>query len=284
MGLNQLEVKKIVKRALAEDIGSGDITTSLTVPPGSVCRAQIIAKEEGVIAGLDVAALVFTQVAERHSDKEPAFCSGVADGASVRPGDVAAEIAGPTAVILTGERTALNFLQRMSGIATKTARLVELVKHTGAKVTDTRKTTPGLRILEKYAVRVGGGRNHRFGLYDAILIKDNHIRAAGGIKEAIQAAKSGALHGIKIEVEADTIEQVKLALEAGAEMILLDNMYLAALKQAGALCKGKAVTEASGGVTEANIAAIAETGVDLISVGALTHSAKALDLSLEIVG
>ena len=283
MRLNQIEVEEIVKRALAEDIGSGDITTSLTVPPGSVCRAQIVAKEEGVIAGLDVAALVFAQVAERYSDKEPVFRSGVADGASVRPGDIAAEIASPTAVILTGERTALNFLQRMSGIATKTARLVELVKHTGARVADTRKTTPGLRILEKYAVRVGGGRNHRFGLYDAVLIKDNHIRAAGGIREAIQAAKSGAPHGIKIEVEADTIEQVKLALEAGAEMILLDNMGLAALKQAVALCKGRAVTEASGGVTEDNIAAIAETGVDLISVGALTHSADALDLSLEIV-
>ncbi|HUV04622.1 MAG TPA: carboxylating nicotinate-nucleotide diphosphorylase [Armatimonadota bacterium] len=283
MSLNLPEVKEIIRRALDEDIGSGDITTSLTVPPESVCRAKIVAKEEGVIAGLDVAALVFAQVAERYSDKEPVFRSEVADGAPVRPGDVAAEITGSTAVILTGERTALNFLQRMSGIATKTAGLVELVKHTVAKVTDTRKTTPGLRILEKYAVRVGGGRNHRFGLYDAVLIKDNHIRAAGSITEAVRAAKSGAPHGIKIEVEADTIEQVKLALDAGAEMILLDNMDLATLRQAVALCKGKAVTEGSGGVTEQNIAAIAETGVDLISVGALTHSAKALDLSLEIV-
>ena len=284
LDLNLPQVEEIVKRALAEDIGSGDITTSLTVPPESICRAQIVAKEEGVIAGLDVAALVFAQVAERYSGTEPAFRSGIADGSSVHSGDVIAEITGSTAVVLTGERTALNFLQRMSGIATKTAGLVELVKQNGAKVTDTRKTTPGLRILEKYAVRVGGGWNHRFGLYDAVLIKDNHIRAAGGIKEAIRVAKSGAPQGMKIEVEADTVEQVKLALEAGAEAILLDNMDLAALREAVALCKGKAVTEASGGVTEENIAAVAETGVDLISVGALTHSAKALDLSLEIVG
>jgi nicotinate-nucleotide pyrophosphorylase (carboxylating) len=187
-------------------------------------------------------------------------------------------------VILVAERTALNLLQRMSGISTKTYRLVELIKHTHAKIVDTRKTTPGLRILEKYAVRAGGGHNHRFGLYDAILIKDNHIRACGEIKEAIINAKAGAPHTMKIEVEAETLAQVEQALEAGADIILLDNMSPANLKKAVKLCKGKVLTEASGNVHENTIVSIAETGVDLISVGALTHSVRALDLSLEIAG
>ena len=276
--MNTAQIEKIIKHALAEDIGSGDITTSLTIPPESVSRAQIIAKEEGVIAGLQVAKLVFAELGE------VTFTPNLAEGDHVKPGDVLAEITGPTAVILTGERVALNFLQRMSGIATKTARLVELVKHTNAKILDTRKTTPGLRVLEKYAVKAGGGQNHRFGLYDAVLIKDNHIRAAGGVKEAVQAAKSGAPKDMKIEVESDTLDQVKEALEAGANMILLDNMNPSMLRQAVELCKGRALTEASGNVTEKNIAEIAETGVDFISVGALTHSVKALDLSLEIIG
>ncbi len=339
MDLNILEAEEIVRRALAEDIGTGDITTALTIPPDSLSRGQIVASEDGVIAGLQVAAMAFTILAEadaagsmanlqgcpprsgrvstesspgsgrpirvtaRHLGPpaemrgagDPAevsfdgrkglmFRAEVADGAHVRDGDTIAEISGPTAVILTGERTALNFLQRLSGIATKTARFVELVKDTGVRITDTRKTTPGLRILEKCAVRAGGGQNHRFGLYDAVLIKDNHIRAAGGIKEAVQAAKSGAPHTVKVQVEADTLAQVEQALETGAEMILLDNMSPSMLKKAVALCKGRAVTEASGGVTEANIGKIAQTGVDLIAIGALTHSVKALDLSLEIVG
>ena len=277
MNLKLTQIEEIVRRALAEDVGSGDITTSLTVPSGSVARARIIAKEEGVIAGLQVAEIVFAELGE------VTFTPKVAEGARVKSGDVVAEISGPTAVILTGERVALNFLQRMSGIAAKTARMVELVKHAGAKVLDTRKTTPGLRVLEKYAVRIGGGENHRFGLYDAVLIKDNHIRAAGGVRQAVLAAKSGAPQGMKIEVEADTLDQVKEALEAGAEMILLDNMTPDVLRQAVALCRGRALTEASGSVTEDNIARIAETGVDFISVGALTHSVEALDLSLEIV-
>ena len=284
--MNLLEVEEIIKRALVEDIGSGDITTQLTIPADSVSKAQIVAKEAGVIAGLEVAALAFGMASNSYSAMECGleitFLLG--DGASVKPGDAIAEIEGPTAAILIGERVALNFLQRMSGIATKTAHFVSLVKHTNAKIIDTRKTTPGLRMLEKYAVKAGGGQNHRFGLYDAVLIKDNHIAAVGGVRQAVQAAKSGAPHTIKIEVEADTINQVREALDAGADMILLDNMSLDTLKEAVNLCKGKAITEASGGITEETIVAIAEAGVDLISVGGLTHSVKALDLSLDIMG
>lgn len=297
MNLNMLEVEKIVRRALEEDIGTGDITTTLTIPPGSISHAKIIAKEPGVIAGLHVAALVFELVARSYGSNIPLkvtspadsevsrvrFRASMLDGSEVNAGDTIAEIEGDTAVILTGERTALNFLQRMSGIATKTSRLVKLIAHTKAHVVDTRKTTPGMRMLEKYAVRVAGGQNHRFGLYDAILIKDNHILAAGGIEKAIRAARAGVPHTMKIEVEADTLEQVRQALDAKADMILLDNMSLDTLKQAVTMCSGRALTEASGGVTEETIARIAETGVDLISVGALTHSIKALDLSLDIV-
>ncbi|MGB9586841.1 MAG: carboxylating nicotinate-nucleotide diphosphorylase [Armatimonadota bacterium] len=297
MNLNMLDVEKIVRRALEEDIGTGDITTTLTIPPGSISHAKIIVKEPGIVAGLHVAALVFELVARSYGSDialkatsqlggEPTrvrFRASMLDGSEVNAGDTIAEIEGDTAVILTGERTALNFLQRMSGIATKTSRLVKLVAHTKAHVVDTRKTTPGMRMLEKYAVRMGGGQNHRFGLYDAILIKDNHILAAGGIEKAIYAARAGIPHTVKIEVEADTLEQVRQALDAGADMILLDNMSLDMLRQAVAMCSGRALTEASGGITEETIAKIAETGVDLISVGALTHSVQALDLSLDIV-
>ncbi|MCL6628663.1 MAG: carboxylating nicotinate-nucleotide diphosphorylase [Armatimonadetes bacterium] len=297
MNLNMLDVERIVRRALEEDIGTGDITTTLTIPPGSISHAKIIAKEPGIIAGLHVAALVFELVARSYGSDialkvtsqvggEPTrvrFRASMLDGSEVNAGDTIAEIEGDTAVILTGERTALNFLQRMSGIATKTSRLVKLIAHTKAHVVDTRKTTPGMRMLEKYAVRMGGGQNHRFGLYDAILIKDNHILAAGGIEKAIHAARAGIPHTVKIEVEADTLEQVRQALDAGADMILLDNMSLDMLRQAVTMCSGRALTEASGGITEETIAKIAETGVDLISVGALTHSVQALDLSLDIV-
>jgi nicotinate-nucleotide pyrophosphorylase (carboxylating) len=297
MNLNMLEVEKIVQKALEEDVGTGDITTALTIPPGSFSHAKIVAKESGVIAGLEVASVVFdlavkccgykstlqTKCQTQNSPNGICFQATLQDGSEVKAGDIVAEIEGDTAVILTAERTALNFLQRMSGIATQTAKLVRLVSHTKAQIVDTRKTTPGLRILEKYAVRVGGGRNHRFGLYDAVLIKDNHIQAAGGIEKAIRAARAKVPHTVKIEVEADTIEHVKQALEAGADMILLDNMPLDTLRQAVKLCQGRALTEASGGITEENIVEIAESGVDLISVGAITHSVKALDLSLDIV-
>jgi nicotinate-nucleotide pyrophosphorylase (carboxylating) len=281
-----LEVENIVRRALAEDIGTGDITTAVTIPAASKSRAQIIAKEDGVIAGIDVARLVFALTAECYGfdpKKGLTFEPKLADGDTATRGTVIAEITGPTNVILTGERTALNIMQRMSGIATKTAHLVSLVRNTKAKIVDTRKTTPGLRILEKYAVRCGGGANHRFGLYDAVLIKDNHVQAAGGIIPAIDKARSAVPHTIKIEVETDTLEQVEQALSAGADMILLDNMNPAILREAVALCAKLAVTEASGGITEETIVAVAEAGVDLISVGALTHSVKSLDLSLEIL-
>jgi nicotinate-nucleotide pyrophosphorylase (carboxylating) len=337
MNLNLLEVKEIVRRALMEDVGSGDITTALTIPWASVSRAEIITRENGVIAGLPVAAMVFEMAAKLYvgsnssivrklqagrMESEPPFkpseairitakhlgpgvqVSGtaaqrtpsmgkardmifslqVAEGSAIERGDSIAHIVGPTDAILTGERVALNFLQRMSGIATRTARLINMVSHTAARIVDTRKTVPGLRILDKYAVRMGGGHNHRFGLYDAVLIKDNHIQAAGGIKEAVGLAKAGAPHTVKIEVECDTIAQVEQALEVGADMVLLDNMSVSVLKRAVGLCKGRALTEASGRVTEENIVKIAEAGVDLISVGALTHSVKALDLTLEILG
>ena len=341
MNLNYIEVDEIVRRALNEDIGSGDLTTALTVSPASVCTAHIIAHEEGVIAGLPIAAVCFQLVAESYSagnltilkrmrpiggptlpvegppqvgkpiritakhlgkpavqvtggpspqrkpieqDRSIIFRPEVADGSEVAQGDLVAEVTGPTAAVLTAERTALNFLQHLSGIATKTAALSKLIHGTGAALVDTRKTTPGLRMLEKYAVRTGGGQNHRFGLYDAVLIKDNHIRAAGGIKEAIAAARSGASHMVKIEIEADTPAQVEQALEAGADIILLDNMSIANMKRSVEMCKGIAITEASGGITESTIAKVALTGVDLISVGALTHSSRALDLSLDIAG
>ena len=288
MSMNYLKVGRIVRQALKEDVGTGDITTALTVPDSSNSRAMIVVKGRGVIAGLDVAALVFREVegvkpAAKTAGKSVVFSPSVEDGARVEPGDIVAEIIGPTGLILIGERVALNFLQRMSGIATKTAGFVELVKHTDARIIDTRKTTPGLRILEKYAVQAGGGHNHRFGLYDAVLIKDNHIEAAGGVGEAVRRAKS-APHTVKIEVEVENIEQVNEALDAGADMILLDNMSHDQLVEAVGLCRGRAITEASGGITEESIAAIAETGVDLISVGALTHSVESLDLSLEITG
>ncbi|HAH87630.1 MAG: carboxylating nicotinate-nucleotide diphosphorylase [Armatimonadota bacterium] len=284
MNLNFIEVEEIVRRALSEDIGTGDITTALTIPGDSVSRAQIIMKEDGVIAGLEVAALVFGFTANSYSafGQELEFTLIAEEGSRVRVGDAVAEITGMTAAILTGERTALNILQRMSGIATQTARLVELISHTGAAIVDTRKTTPGLRTLEKYAVRTGGGRNHRMGLYDAVLIKDNHIAAVGGIAAAIERARAGAPHTVKIEIECDTIDQVEQALEAGADMILLDNMSPDTLGKAVEICEGRALTEASGGITEESIVAVAETGVDLISVGALTHSVRALDISLEI--
>ena len=281
--LNLAAVKRIVTRALAEDMGTGDITTALTVPSSSASRAHIIAREAGVMAGMPVAEMVFRQVAKVYGSEKPEFHIRAFDGCPISAGQVAAEIIGPTAVILTAERTALNFLQRMSGIAAQTAKMVDLVKGTSAKILDTRKTTPGMRVLEKYAVRMGGGQNHRFGLYDAILIKDNHIQAAGGVKQAIEAAKAGAPHAVQIEVEADTIEQVEQALDLGVDMILLDNMTPATLREAVALCQGRALTEASGGITEENVREIAETGVDLISIGALTHSVCALDLSLDIV-
>lgn len=281
--MNYLQIEEIIKQALIEDIGTGDITTLCTIPESSKSKGYLIMKEEGVVAGIDVASLVFGLTANSYySADELLFTPMISDGELANAGQTIAMVEGSTRVILTAERTALNIVQHMCGIATRTAKFVKMVNHTKAKIIDTRKTIPGLRMLEKYAVRMGGGQNHRYGLYDAVLIKDNHIEACGGVTQAVQAAKSGIPHTIKIEVEADTLDQVEEALNAGAEMILLDNMTPDLLTRAVELCRGRAITEASGGVTEENLVAIAESGVDLISIGALTHSVKALDIGLDL--
>jgi len=279
-------MKNIIKQALKEDIGSGDITTLAIVPKEAKAKGIIVAKEAGVIAGLLVAREVFRQV-----DRRIKFTARLRDGKMVRKGTVIAVVSGPARGILTGERVALNFLQRLSGIATLTREFKRRTQNTEhrAQILDTRKTTPGLRALEKYAVKCGGGVNHRMGLYDAILIKDNHIKIARGIDRAIKAFKGRkAFKGI--EVEAKTIGQVKQVVvrrrrTLPVSRILLDNMNLKTLRKAVKLCKKARIkTEASGGVNLDNVAAIAKTGVDYISVGALTHSAKALDISLGIIG
>lgn len=279
MELNRIELNRLIERCLREDIGTGDLTTNSIVPPDAVSGGYILAKEDGVVAGLPVAEGVFLRL-----DPFVEFRALARDGDRIKSGQVLAELTGRARAILTGERLALNFLQRLSGIATRTARLVELIAGEKARLVDTRKTTPGLRMLEKYAVRVGGGYNHRFGLYDAVLIKDNHIKAAGGIRAAVEAARRGAPHTARIEVEVEDLAGVEEALEAGADIIMLDNMDPAAMKEAVALINGRALVEASGRISEENIRAVAAAGVDLISAGALTHSVKSLDISLELRG
>jgi nicotinate-nucleotide pyrophosphorylase (carboxylating) len=278
MPLPEGVIRPIVTRALEEDVGVGDVTTTATVAAEAQCRAEVVAKAEGVVCGLEVMAAVFAAV-----DPRLAFTAACDDGGRVAPGDVVARLAGPTRAVLTGERTALNFLQRLSGIATLTAQYAAAVAGTRAQILDTRKTAPGLRALDKYAVRVGGGRNHRFGLFDGVLIKDNHIRAAGGVGEAVARARQAAHHLLKVEVEAQSMSQVTEALEAGADVIMLDNMSPDDVRAAAAAVGGRALTEVSGGVSLETVRAYAETGVDFISVGALTHSPAALDFSLEIV-
>lgn len=269
------ELRRIIETALREDIGTGDITTQATVDPQSVCRAELVAKEDFVLAGVDVAKAVFTLL-----DPGIAFEALTADGQSVKRGEVLAWMKGSASMLLQGERVALNLLQRMSGIATHTARFVIEVQGTQATIVDTRKTMPGLRLLDKYAVRTGGGTNHRTALYDGILIKENHIVAAGGITSAIERARARAPHTLKIEVETTTLDEVSEALAAGADIILLDNMDCDQLREAVALIGGRAKAEASGGVNLDTVRSIAETGVDLISVGALTHSSRAVDISM----
>jgi nicotinate-nucleotide pyrophosphorylase (carboxylating) len=271
------QVRRIVAAALEEDIGPGDITTALCVPPERRGNGVFLAKQEGVLAGLYVVAECFRQAAPECAVEAP-----VAEGQAFSPGDVLATVTGPSAQILTTERVALNFLQRLCGIATLTAAYVKAVEGTGAAILDTRKTTPGLRLLEKAAVRAGGGRNHRFALYDGVLIKDNHIAAVGGLAEAVKRARQRAPHTLKIEVETTSLQQVQQALDAGADIILLDNMDLATMTQAVELVGGRAHTEASGGVSLSTVAEIAATGVDMISVGKLTHSHQAVDISLEL--
>jgi nicotinate-nucleotide pyrophosphorylase (carboxylating) len=268
-------VERVVHAALAEDIGAGDMTTGATVPEDAVGTAALLVKEPGVVCGLVVAETVF-----RGLDVETRFEAYCADGDLVETPAVVARVEGSQRAILTGERVALNFLGRLSGIATLTRRYVDAVEGTGVAVLDTRKTTPGLRALEKHAVASGGGTNHRFGLDDAVLVKDNHLRAAGSIAAAVELLRNAT--DLPVEVECDTLDQVSEALDAGVDAILLDNMTLEELRQAVALTKGRARLEASGGVSLENIRAIAETGVDEISVGALTHSARSLDVSLEL--
>jgi len=273
-------VRRAVARALVEDLGGrGDITTEATIAADAQASATFGARRAGVIAGLDVARAAFHAL-----DGRVVFEPLVADGDRIAAGAVAARVAGPARVLLTAERVALNFLCHLSGIATASRRYVDAVAGTRARIVDTRKTTPGLRALEKYAVRCGGGANHRSGLYDAILIKDNHIVAAGGIGPAIRAARAFAGHMVKIEVEVTSLSELEEALREPIDAVLLDNMDVAVLRQAVALVGGRTVTEASGGVTLETVRAIAETGVDLISVGALTHSSPILDLGLDFEG
>ncbi len=267
-------VEARVRLALEEDLGDPprDVTTAASLPPGLMAEARLVARSAGVVAGLEVAAEAFRQV-----DSSLAFRPDVADGDAVTEGAIIARVAGPLPGLLAGERVALNFLQRLSGVATMTRRYVEAAAPVA--ILDTRKTTPGLRSLEKHAVRAGGGVSHRSGLHDAILIKDNHVAAAGGVAEAVRRARSAAL---PIEVEVDTLAQLAEALEAAADVILLDNMTPAQVRQAVVTTAGRALLEVSGGVTLATVGDYASTGVDRISVGALTHSAPALDISMEV--
>ena len=273
LGAEALE--RIVASALEEDVGEGDVTTEAIVAPEAVGTAELLVKEPGVVCGLGVAEAVFHDL-----DPDIRFESLVAEGAVLGRPTAVALVTGPERAILTGERVALNFLGRLSGIATLTKRYVDAVAGTGAAILDTRKTTPGLRAVEKHAVACGGGRNHRFGLDDAVLVKDNHLRAAGSIAKAVESVR--ATTDLPIEVECDTLEQVSEALDSGVDAILLDNMSPDELRAAVALVGGRARLEASGGVTLDTVRAVAETGVDEISVGALTHSARSLDVSLEL--
>lgn len=275
--MNILGLDEQIAGWLREDVGSGDITTLATVPERAVTHAVIHAKDKGVLAGVEVARRVFALL-----DPEIKFTAELEDGAKLAPGSVIATLDGPAQSILTGERLALNLLQHMSGVATRTHKLAAIAAPHGAKLVDTRKTTPGMRLLDKYAVKVGGGANHRLGLYDAMLIKDNHIKVAGGITAALKRAKAYASHMTKIEIEVEDLAGVKEALEAGADVIMLDNMAPSMMAEAVALINHRAVVEASGGIDESTLEAAAKSGVDVISVGALTHSVKSLDISMDI--
>ena len=271
-------IDKIIEQALLEDIGTGDITSESIIPLNLKAKGIIKTSEEGVVAGLDIACLVFKKL-----DSEICFQSKMKDGNKILPEEILAEITAPAQTILKGERVALNFLQRLSGIATITSKFCQEVKDLPVRIVDTRKTTPGLRILEKYAVHMGGGYNHRFGLYDAVLIKDNHIAVAGGIKSAVNSVRKQISHTVKIEVEVENLSQLQEALEMKVDIVMLDNMSLDMMREAVNIAKGKVLIEASGGITLDNVREVAQTGVDLISIGALTHSVKSLDISMEII-
>lgn len=275
--LPRLLIEPLVRAALVEDLGrAGDLTTDAIIPAEATAEVAIVSREPGVIAGLTCAGLAWQLV-----DPRIALTIETPDGSRVEPGTTVARVAGPTRGLLTGERVALNFLGHLSGVATGTATIADAIAHTRARVTDTRKTIPGLRTLQKYAVLAGGGANHRFGLDDAVLIKDNHIAAAGGIRPAVERARANVGHLVKIEVEVDTLDQLAELLETGADAVLLDNMGPDVLAEAVALVDGRMITEASGRITPATAVPIAEAGVDLISVGWLTHSARVLDVGLD---
>jgi nicotinate-nucleotide pyrophosphorylase (carboxylating) len=281
MQLVEAQIDEIIDRALTEDLGRGDVSTEALLPSDQQGTGSIVVKEKGILAGIDVAQRVFHRV-----DPGAKMDIILKDGSRVKPGDVVATVKGSIASILKAERVALNFLQRLSGIASETNRYVEAVKGLPVRIMDTRKTTPGLRLLEKYAVRVGGGENHRMNLGAGILIKDNHLAALRSrglsLKEVIAKARQNALPELKIEVEAGTVLEAEEAAEAGADIIMLDNMNLDDMRQSVRAIRGRALIEASGGVTLDRVRAIAETGVDYISVGAITHSVKALDISLDL--
>lgn len=275
MILDKKQIDKIVLNALEEDMPYGDVTTDNLIPENDVTEAKFIAKADGVIAGMPVVARVFELIDETISIE--IFKN---DGDTVQKGEIIAILKGHTAGILKGERTALNILQRLSGIATRTKVFTDLVKDFDVSVADTRKTTPGLRYLEKYAVRCGGGRNHRYSLSDAVMLKDNHIAAGGGILSAVSKVRANIPHTVKIEVEVENMDMVREAVESGADIIMLDNMNEAAMAEAVKYIDGRALVEASGDVTEERMVAIAQTGVDIISIGRITHSVKAMDISL----
>ncbi len=271
-------VEEAVRAALAEDMGrAGDVTTQATIPANAQAHAAVVARDSGVVAGLAAARAAFAL-----TDRDILFEAQATDGDRIEPEALIALVSGSARAILSAERVALNFLGRLSGVATLTARYVDAVAGASARICDTRKTTPMLRAMEKYAVRCGGGVNHRFGLDDAVLIKDNHIAVAGGVAPALRAAKAHVGHLVKVEIEVDTLDQLREVLDEGADAVLLDNMTLDDLRSAVTLVAGRMICEASGGVTLANVAEIAKTGVDLISVGALTHSAPAFDVGLDI--
>lgn len=270
-------IRSLVSQALAEDIGPGDVTSELTIPTDVMARGRFLAKQEGVLSGLEVCEECFRQL-----DAGCVLEALVDEGESFSSGSDIGIVSGPARAVLGAERTALNFLQRLCGIATLTRRFVDAIAGTSARIVDTRKTSPCLRALEKRAVKAGGGHNHRFALYDGILLKDNHIAIAGGVQAAIAAARAGRTHTLKIEVEVTDLDQLHEAIEAGADVVMLDNMTPAQLAEAVKVADGRVLTEASGGVSHDNVAAIAASGVDLISVGALTHSAPAIDISLEV--
>jgi len=272
------DIDAVIDAALREDMPEGDVTSESIIPASAVSEAVFLAKEDGILAGLAVARRVFEKI-----DPAVEFTEAVRDGAAFRKGDRLARLKGPTVALLKGERTALNFLQHLTGIATAARRFTDAVAATKTRILDTRKTTPGLRLLEKYAVRTGGGTNHRLNLSDMVLIKDNHLRYVGSVAEAVRRARAAVRPGVRVEVEAADLSQVREALAAGADMIMLDNMSLETMREAVVLAAGRVPLEASGNMTLDRVRAVAETGVDYISVGALTHSARAVDISLDFL-